>query len=312
MRVVIVGAGIVGLYLAWKLSEKSEQVIVFEKKNKIGKEVCSGLFSERVLNFIPETKKLIENQIDYSLIHFPGKTLKIIFSKKFFVIDHAKLDRLVAILAEKAGAKIILKKEVEALDIDHLENFERIIGCDGANSVVRKKLGLSEPDYFLGIRGFVKNKNNSNFVETWPTQNGFFWKIPRGKEVEYGIIEKPKQAKKFFDVFLKKHNLCLERENSALIPRGLILSKNKKITLCGDACGLTKPWSGGGVIWGLIAADLLLKNFPDFLKYKKEAKKFFLPKIIFSQITREIIYFLGFKFPLILPKKYKIDGDFLI
>ena len=35
MRVAIVGAGITGLYLAWKLSEKGYQVTVFEKREKI-------------------------------------------------------------------------------------------------------------------------------------------------------------------------------------------------------------------------------------------------------------------------------------
>jgi len=47
MKVAIVGGGTSGLYLAWKLSQKGEEVVVFEKKKKIGKEVCSGLFSER-------------------------------------------------------------------------------------------------------------------------------------------------------------------------------------------------------------------------------------------------------------------------
>jgi flavin-dependent dehydrogenase len=329
MKVAIIGAGISGLYLGWKLAERGEDVTIFEKKEKIGKEVCSGFFSERILEFIPESQSLILNKINFCLIHFPKCTFKINFSKKFFVMSHFELDNLVAKLAQKAGAKIVLNRPMLTSDVNNLlyrEKFERIIGCDGANSIVRKSLGLPEPNYRLAIQGFIACEQhnlasaricecahaNESFVETWPTKNGFIWKIPRANEIEYGIIEKPNQAKKLFDEFLNKNNLQLVRIKSGIVSQGLIIPKNSKITLCGDASGLTKPWSGGGVVWSLIAANLLLKNFPDFLKYKKAVKKFFLPKIIFSKIITKVVYFLGFNFPWLLPKNIKIEGDFLL
>jgi len=346
MKVAIVGAGISGLYLAWKLSENGHSVTIFEKKEKIGqkekigKEACSGLFSERILEFIPQSQKLIQNKIEYTLIHFPRRTLKIRFSKPFFVITHFELDNLAASLAKAAGAKIILNSNITRSVLATIQNeFERIIGCDGANSIVRKNLGLPDPSYRLAIQGFIPKNDFSNYVETWPTKNGFYWKIPRGKKIEYGIISDSKGAKLLLEDFLEKNNLHLEKinpveefrqgflkenlnsrseskflygVNSALIPQGLIIPKNSSITLCGDAAGLTKPWSGGGVVWSLIAAKELLKNFPDFIKYQKEMKKFFLPKIIFSKIITKVVYFLGFNFPWILPKNIKIEGDFLI
>ncbi len=97
----------------------------------------------------------------------------------------------------------------------------------------------------------------------------------------------------------------------AVVPQGFIVPKNSSTTLCGDAAGLTKPWSGGGVIWGLMAAEILLKNFPDFLKYKNRLKRIFLPRIIISKIGTKMVYFLGFNFPWLLPKNIKIEGDFL-
>lgn len=313
MKVAIIGAGITGLYLAWKLAEKGEEVTIFEKKDKIGKECCSGLFSERILEFIPESQKLIQNEIDYCLIHFPKKTLKIEFSKKFLIMSHYELDNLVANLTEKAGTKIRLKTNISRTVFDVLVNdFDRIIGCDGPNSIVRKSLGLPEPIYHLAIQGFISKKDYSNYIETWPQQQGFIWKIPRGKETEYGIISSQKGAKPLFEGFLEENKFGLERIMSSIVPQGLIIPKNPSITLCGDAAGLTKPWSGGGVIWGLTVAEILLKNFPDFIKYQKEIKKFFLPKITLGKILKNLVYFLGFKLPLILPKNYKIESDFLI
>lgn len=325
MKTAIVGAGINGLYLAWKLSEQGHKITVFEKKERIGKEACSGLFSEKILRFIPESKKLIQNEIESVLIHFPRKTVKICFAEKFFVMDHFKLDNLVAELAQKAGAKIVLNAAVGSLPL----GFDRIIGCDGADSTVRKKLNLAEPCYRLAMQGFLLLEDNSNYVETWPITEGFIWKIPRGKEVkedkpssspfanarvtEYGIISSPSEAKNILDDFLAKNRISLGGTRAALVPQGFLIPKSSpKVTLCGDAAGLTKPWSGGGVIWGLLAADLLLKNFPDFLKYEKDLKKFFRLKILISKVATRMAYLLGINFPWVLPKNIRIKGDFLI
>jgi len=300
LKVGIIGAGITGLYLTWKLSEAGHKVTVFEKKASIGKEACSGLFSERILDFIPQSQGLLQNRITSVLIHFPRKTVKIKFSKPFLVMSHAALDRLIAGLAQNSGAEIRLNQLARN---DLANGFDRVIGCDGANSATRKSLGLKEPNYRLGVQWFKSEENFSNFVEVWPTKGGFSWKIPRGRETEYGTIDQPQEIN--IDFRNKKIK-------SALIPQGLIIPKNSSITLCGDAAGLTKPWSGGGVIWGLIAAEILLKSFPDLVKYQHAARKFFLPKIIFSKTATKIAYFLGFRIPWLLPKNLKIESDFLL
>ena len=308
MKTAIIGAGISGLYLAWKLAEKGEEISVFEKKGNIGKEICSGLFSERILEFIPESKNLIKNQIDYCLIHFPKKTLKVKFSGNFFIIDHSDLDKLVASLAEKAGAKFFLNHLISSLP----DGFDRIIGCDGVMSQTRKILNSKEPEYRLGIQGFVLEKDNSNFIEAWPTSSGFCWKIPRGENIEYGIMDDPKTCKINFDNFLKDKKIQIEKIQSALIPNNLTILSNSSVALCGDAAGLTKPWSGGGVIWSLVACQVLLKNFPDFIKYANGVKRAFLPKIIIGKLAKKAVYFTGFKIPWILPNEFKIESDFLI
>lgn len=278
---------------------------IFEKKENIGKVACSGLFSERILEFVPESRRLIQNQIEFVLIHFPKKTVKVKFSQPFLIMNHAELDRLVADLAQEAGAKIVLNNPVNSLP----EGFDRIIGCDGAGSVVRRNLKLKEPNYRLGIQGFTNTKDSSDCVETWAVENGFIWRIPRGEETEYGIIADVQKAQKLFTEFLNKNNIQTTRTASAMVSQGLIIPKNNSVTLCGDSAGLTKPWSGGGVIWGLMAGDMLLDAFPDFLEYSKRVKRYFKTKIAFLKMFTKVVYFLGFNIPWILPKNIKIEGD---
>lgn len=308
MNVAIIGGGICGLYLSWKLSKRGISATVFEKKKEIGKDACSGLFSPRILKFIPQSRKIIQNKIDYCLINFPRKQVRINFSSPFLVMSHYHLDKIAASLAEKAGANISLSKEIK----DIPKGFDKIIGCDGALSGVRKKLNLRDPECRLGIQFLTAREDFSNFVEVWATRSGFLWKIPRGEETEYGVIEEKERAHSLFEKFLLEKEKNGGKKKSALVPQGFIIPKHSDITLCGDAAGLTKPWSGGGVVWGLTAADILLKNFPDFFGYYREVRRFFLPKMFLSQIATKLAYFLGFKAFWFLPKNVKIENDFLI
>jgi flavin-dependent dehydrogenase len=315
MKVAIIGAGISGLYLALKLKERGEDVTVFEKRKKVGKEVCSGLFSERIIEYIPESKKLIKSKIDFCIVHFSKKNIKLNFSKTFYVMNHYELDNLVLELAEKAGVNFLYGKTISEKEFGDIEKeFDRIVGSDGANSFVRSYLKLKKPYFRVGMQCFIKEKNYSNWVDAWPTKNGFIWKIPRGEEVEWGIMEEEKNAKEFFYNFLKKQNINPNSVEikSTIIPQGFIIPHNEKITILGDAAGLTKPWSGGGVAWGLIAANILLKNFPDFKKYYKEAKKTFLPKIVLSKNLIKLLPFIEKYAYFFVPKSIKIESDFLI
>jgi len=338
MKIAIIGAGICGLYLAKNLAERGNEVFVFEKKKTIGKECCSGLFSARLFDFFPEAKMLETNQIGACAINFPKRTIRIKFRQKFSVIDHAQLDLLAGARAAQAGASIRVGQNIDLAKFNELSSeYDRIIGCDGALSTVRAHI-LSintscvgqthaslrgsdprktprknkRPEFWLGIQGFEQKEDYSDFVQTWATKNGFLWQIPRGENVEWGIMEKPDLAPKLFNEFIAQKNLKLKNIKSAIIPQGLIIPKNEKTTLCGDASGLTKPWSGGGVIWNLTQADMLLKNFPDFLQYRKDAARFFNLRIAVGKTAKFCAYAAGFHFPWIIPQNINLDGDYLL
>ncbi len=334
MRVGIVGAGINGLWLAWQLAKRGHDVSVFEAKHTIGKEVCSGMVSERIWKFVPKKPELVKNIIHGARIHFPEKTVKLMFEPKMLVLDHAELDRYVAELATAAGAKILLghsftklffqksKRPQIAVAADmttesvpakhsHVYEFDQLIGADGPHSLLRKQLGQPDPDFMLGLFCYVDKKSTSDFVDVYPHKRGFSWIIPRGDSIEYGTLERPKVAKKQFGIFCAAHRVKPKNILSATIPHGLVHASAGSIALVGDAIGLTKSWSFGGIVWGLTASGLLVKSFPNFGRYNRQLEQHFGPRTFFSDIGTRVAVWTGFHLPGLLPRQMVIDSDWV-
>lgn len=321
MKIGIVGGGINGSYLAWKLA-KDHDVTVFEKKRSPGKEVCSGLVSERIWKFVPKSDKLVMNTIDEAVLHFPKKDVHLRFSPKMLVLNRKALDKHVASLAEKAGANMRFGTEVRK--IFHLKGmkpqvsvagkvteFDYLIGCDGYFSVVRKVIGIRQPKHRLGIYTYVGKRNDSHSVDIYPTKNGFCWIIPRKRNMEYGVMENPDVARKIFNSFCKSRKVRPKKIYSYVVPGDLTDAHRGRIALCGDAIGLTKPWSGGGILWGFKADSILLKTFPNFGRYEYDLKKQFTPKRVMSNVAQKLGKYLGNNVPRLTPKEVNFDSDWV-
>jgi len=321
MKTGIVGCGINGAYLAWKLS-KTNEVEVFEKNSVIGEKPCSELISERIWNFIPKRNDLIRNVVEELVIHFPKKEVKLRFYPKMLVVDRKQLANYIVELAKQNGAKINLNSEVKR--VFYIKNqkpqisvsgkvleFDYLIGCDGYNSIVRRALGIKDPLCILGVYSRIKKKPRTKIIDVYPLKNGISWVIPRKNEVEYGIYERIDIARNEFNNFCKRMRIKPQEIFSHLIPSRLTEMQKGRIALCGDAIALTKPWSYGGIIWGLIGDNILIKDFPNFSKYEEEVRDYFEPKILYSKIAVFAAKFLGGKIPFLTPKEIWFDGDWV-
>lgn len=318
LKVAVVGGGVMGLYISWKLSEMGHEVSLFDKKKEdtLGHKCCSCLVSERIKQFIPITEECIENKISSCVINFPKGKVKLNFSPKHLALNREMIINILLDLNKKVGTRIILGQEIKKVP----QGFDRVIGCDGAFSVIRRSLNLPDPKIKNGVQAYSLIKNNSNTTETFTSGDiyGFCWKIPKGDKIEYGALGSQTDVRKKVDRILNIKGVERDSFSAAAVPcpkfslfnAGLIFPKEKNITLCGDAMGLTKPWSGGGIIWGLHAADILIKTFPDFKKYKKETVGFFKFKILKGQISNYLVQTVGKRFPCVLPKEMIYDNDF--
>lgn len=277
---VVVGAGPAGSRFARSAAERGRDVLVFEQ-GEVGRPLaCSGHVSLDVWDYVPADARddLFQNDIRGARFHLGGASST---AHPFYrdepisnAVDRVELDRTLARAATDAGAELRDGHTVTQVDERHdrvavtargpdgTETVEArmVVGADGPRSRVRDQCGLPEPDEFLhGVLGFDPEPDDEPFVDVHLTVPRFFaWRIPRGDAgVEYGLAVRPgDNARARFDDLLDDYDAELCERCSGLIPIG----PPDRVTgdrslLVGDAAGQTKPFTGGGILYGMRAAD---------------------------------------------------------
>ena len=149
----------------------------------------------------------------------------------------------------------------------------------------------------------------------------FSWIAPRRGKIEYGLICE-KRLNQYYEKFLsdKKPKKIIEK-GFGVIPTGLCSCSFSRGILIGNSAGMTKPLTGGGIIYSLIAAKIGAKEFkkekPDFQNYEKECRKKFGKEIKYQSWFRKIYSKLNDRWKqrlvkLIGKSNLKIDMDFPI
>ena len=277
---VVVGAGPAGSRFARRVAEAGYDVVVFEQ-GEVGKPLaCSGHLSTDIWEFVPEAAhdRLFQNEIHGARFYTGGPESR---PYQFYkdepvsnVIDRVELDRTLAEAAREAGADVREHHTVVGLTEfrDHVEvtvsgpdgtethRGRMAAGCDGPKSRVRHAVGLPEPDELLhGVLGFDDEPDHQDFVDVHLTVPRFFaWRIPRGEAgVEYGLAMPPgNDVSARFEEFTREYDADTDRRCSGLIPIGPPDTVTTgRVFLIGDAAGHNKPFTGGGILYGMTAAD---------------------------------------------------------
>ncbi|WP_323191600.1 geranylgeranyl reductase family protein [Halostella sp. PRR32] len=286
---VVVGAGPAGSRFARRAAEEGYDVLAFEQ-GEVGEPLaCSGHVSTDIWGFTGENARdeLLQNEIVGARFHVggPGSDAHRFYKREVVsnVIDREGLDRHLAGLARDAGADVREHHTVTAVDQRHdrvavtvrgpdgTETFEAkmIAGCDGPRSRVRTELDLAEPGELLhGVLGFDSDADATDYVDVHLSAPRFFaWRIPRGDAgVEYGLAAPPgDDVGGRFDDLIDGYGVDLHRRCSGAIPIGPPESvTSHRGFLLGDAAAQTKPFTGGGILYGMTSADHAVREIdPD-------------------------------------------------
>lgn len=277
---VVVGAGPAGSRFARRAAEAGHDVLALES-GEVGEPLaCSGHVSTDIWEYAPDGARedLLQNEIRGARFHLggPDSTAYPFYTDGSIsnVIDRVGLDRHLAQAAREAGADLREGHTVTGVseESDHVlvsastpdgsaEFRARMVaGCDGPVSRVRRDLSIPDPDELLhGVLGFAPAADHEEFVDVHLTVPRFFaWRIPRGEAgVEYGLAAPPgRDVRGLFEEFTDGYGVETADSCSGAIPIG----PPDRVTgergfLIGDAAAQTKPFTGGGILYGMTAAD---------------------------------------------------------
>jgi digeranylgeranylglycerophospholipid reductase len=277
---VVVGVGPAGARFARRAAEAGYDVLALEKGTIGTPLACSGHVSTDIWEYVPgeAEKRLRQNRVYGANFHLggPGSRAYPFYKSEEVsnVIDRVGLDRTLADAARAAGADVRENHTVTGVDeradgvtvTAKAENravtFEArlVAGCDGPVSRVRREVGLPEPAERLhGVLAFDDTPDDGDFVDVHLTVPRFFaWRIPRGEAgVEYGLATPPGvEVAEAFDRLTDAYGAETDRRCSGGIPIGPPEAvTGDRTVLIGDAAAQTKPFTGGGILYGMTAAD---------------------------------------------------------
>ena len=306
---VVVGAGPAGSRFARKAAESGSDVLMLERSEVGLPLACSGHLSRDIWDFVPEesAQRLQQNEIRGARFHVGGPESR---PYAFYrddpisnTVDRVELDKVLAEQAVAAGAE--LRTQHTVTDVSEQEDHvtvtvvadgedvliegRMVVGCDGPVSRVRNALSLPDPDELLhGVLAFDPEPDNDDFVDVHLTVPRFFaWRIPRGDAgVEYGLATTPdNQVGELFSAFVEEYGVETENTCSGAIPIGPPNTvTSHRGFLIGDAAAQTKPFTGGGILYGMTAADIAAAHIdphdPNTLQhYEREWRKALLREI---------------------------------
>jgi geranylgeranyl reductase family protein len=292
--VIVVGGSISGLRTAELISSHGYKTLVLEEHEKIGKPLkCAGLVSWRIFELIPDLpKEMIVNTVSEAKFFSPSGNFFTLKSRKpVYVIDREKFDEYLAKRARENNCKIRLSTVLRNLSYEkncikvftNKGNFEAklLVGADGANSLVAKKLRLDQPkNSLIGIQASVKGNFEKDCVELWfgrkVAPNFFAWVIPENENRARIGLATNKNPRFYFEKFLEKRVGVKVKPNVyGLIRFGLMKeSVAERVVLVGDAACMVKPFSGGGIIYGLIGSEVCAKAYIKALEEGKFERNF--------------------------------------
>jgi len=293
----IIGAGPVGNYLACCLAKEGFEVEVYEEHDEIGVPIqCTGILTSSIKKIIDISDEFVVNTINRIRIFSPNNNFVEINLKDCdYIVDRIKFDNYFSFKAKGLGVKYNLGWKFLGFE-NGLMKFNKgvrktniLIGADGCNSKVAKVCGFGKRKIMFGLQALVKLDHDLDLVDTFLIEKGFGWVVPEGNGVcRVGLVSSD-PAKNNLKSFLSKFGGFVLGYQSGPIPiydRSFKTSKGN-VYLVGDAAGMVKQTTYGGIVQGMMAAEELVKSLKTGKSYDKLWRKRIGRELFFGKMIRK-------------------------
>jgi geranylgeranyl reductase family protein len=294
LDVAVIGAGPAGLYTALLLAEEGFDVAVLEEHGEIGTPThCTGVVSDEISDLFKVPESLVLNRpTDCAIVSPAGHTVWLRAADEgIAVLDRGQFDAELGAEALRAGAEIRTGTRVERVSAE--PRRVRVTASEGAAVQARvcvlacgvsygfqRDLGLGLPSLFLHSAQVEVDAEAARAVELHPgaaiAPEGFAWLVPVVRDgrprLKVGLMTRG-DAGAHLSRFMARGDIARRlsappgRAIRRLLPLGPISRTfAHRVIAVGDAAGLTKPTTGGGIFYSLLSGALAAETLAEALR----------------------------------------------
>jgi len=294
LDVAVIGGGPGGLHTATLLAGAGFDVTLFEEHQEIGLPVhCTGVLADDAFAEFGLSRTSILNTLSTARFVSPAG-FQISYttpSVEAHVVDRRLLDGTIAQRAANAGVRLCAGRRVRnvesASDGMHIEidgtepvHARAVVLACGANYGLQRRFGLGLPTVALNSAQVEVPAQRGGDVEVYfgsdCAPGGFAWTVPvtrpSGSFVRIGLMCEG-DAAVFFRQLVDRVGPSwgivpelVPKPRRRLLPlSALSTTFASRLLVVGDAAGLVKPTTGGGIYYSLVSATLAAETLIDGL-----------------------------------------------
>lgn len=286
---VVIGAGPAGSHISRLLALQGFDVVLLEEHGGAGEPVhCTGILAEEAYDEFDIAPGAVLNSLSAVRFHSPGGDSISYNGGNFsaLVIDRSQFDRTLLARAEDDGVGVVRGRRVTAVDASSdgvrvtddtghsVRSRAYVLAC-GASYGLQRQLGMGMPSVFLQSAQLEVPVDHHHDVEVFFGRDvapaGFAWVVPvdrpAGRHARVGVMCDG-DAHHYFHRLVTEIGArwgipTVSAEDAEFAPRLKLLplapvprTYAERGIAVGDAAGLVKATTGGGIYYSLLSAQI--------------------------------------------------------
>jgi geranylgeranyl reductase family protein len=289
--VVIIGGGPAGLFAGARLAAAGFRTVLLEEHANIGEPVhCTGVLAADAFDEFDLSRRSLLNQLTtarftspagHEVVYAGDRVEAVVIDRRAFDQDLLERATLAGVVIERGTRVTGVQVDADGVTVNSSTSLHRaracILAC-GANYSLHRQLGFGMPRLFLHTAQLELPARCLGDVELHfgaeIAPKGFGWVVPvsrpREKCARLGVMCESEAPRYFQRLAARVADRWGIASSDLGTPRQKILplapisrTYGDRLLAIGDAAGLVKPTTGGGIYYSLVSAALATETLVD-------------------------------------------------